>query len=324
MGWFSRSVASDGAAARGGRYEPAPLTTIPDDPLAAAVQLRRYGVLLRPPELWRRSSQLPELRDTALQKVDEEFALVPEGVTSIELQLNGESGGQERDVATQPFLLARCAVTNADYQLFVDAAVYQDSSLWPEAVWPHLMEFCDQTGTAGPRYWRGGRHDRRLARHPVVGVSWLEASVYAAWAGYRLPTEPEWQVAAAWQLGPTAASPRRYPWGDALDLECCNIWASGHNRPLPVEACPAGAAPNGVLQLIGNTWEWVEGDLDCRDEEGCEVVGEAPLKVIRGGAFDTYFPWQATSTFRSGLPMLARAHNVGFRCALDVSAHQQT
>ncbi len=320
MGWFSRSAATPHAPARAQRYEPAPVTRISDDPMTAAAQVHRYGVLLRPPEAWRKAAELPKLRAAALKKVDESFALVPEGATSIELQLNTETCGQERDTATQPFLLARCAVTNADYQLFVDAGVYEDASLWPECIWPHLIQFCDQTGAPGPRYWRGGRHDRRLARHPVVGVCWFEAYVYAAWAGYRLPTEAEWQVAAAWQLGSAAAGPRRYPWGDVLDLECCNIWASGHNHSLPVEACPAGAAPNGVLQLIGNTWEWVDADLDYRDDEGCEVVGEAPLKVIRGGAFDTYFAWQATSTFRSGLPMLARAHNVGFRCAMDVSA----
>lgn len=324
MGWFSRADAPDRAADRARRYEPAPLTRIPEDPAAAALPLRRLGVLLRPPEPWRQSSALPKLQDAALRKVDEEFALVPEAVTSIELQLNAETGGQVRDVATRPFLLARCAVTNADYQLFVDAGAYEDSGLWPEEVWPYLIEFRDQTGAPGPRYWRGGRHDRRLARHPVVGVCFLEACVYAAWAGYRLPTEAEWQVAASWQLGPAAASPRRYPWGDALDLECCNIWASGHGGPLAVEACPAGAAPNGVLQLIGNTWEWVNGDLDCRDGEGCTIIGEAPLKVIRGGAFDTYFAWQATSMFRSGLPLLARVHNVGFRCALDAGARGQT
>ncbi len=318
MGWFSKSDAADRTAGAAAHYEPAAVTRVPDDPLAAAGQLRRFGMLVRPPEPWSRSSELPKLRDAALQKIDESFALVPDGATSIALQLNAEAGGQEHDVTTQPFLMSRCAVTNADYQLFVDAGGYEDSSLWPEAVWPYLIEFCDRTGNPGPRYWQGGRHDQRLARQPVVGVCWFEAWVYAAWAGYRLPTESEWQVAAAWQVGPAVASPRRYPWGDALDLECCNIWASGHRGPLRVDACPAGAAPNGVLQLVGNTWEWVDADLNCQDEEGCEVVGEAPLKVIRGGAFDTYFAWQATSTFRSGLPTLARAHNVGFRCVMDI------
>jgi len=44
------------------------------------------------------------------------------------------------------------------------------------------------------------------------------------------------------------------------------------------------------------------------------------LKGLRGGAYDSFFPWQATSTFRTGLEGLARVHNVGFRCAMDLLA----
>jgi iron(II)-dependent oxidoreductase len=88
---------------------------------------------------------------------------------------------------------------------------------------------------------------------------------------------------------------------------------------LPVNACPGGAAPNGVEQLIGNVWEWTSSDFVTTDDEGRPVIGgEMALKSIRGGAFDTYFPWQATSQFRTGLAGLSRTHNVGFRCALDL------
>ena len=85
-----------------------------------------------------------------------------------------------------------------------------------------------------------------------------------------------------------------------------------------MDACPAGAAPNGIQQLVGNTWEWVASDFNCTDDQGRDIVGESLLKGIRGGAFDTYFAWQATGAFRSGLPCLARVGNVGFRCALDL------
>ncbi len=316
MGWFSRKSAA--AATPTGSFEPAPRVESAKDPVEAALQTQRYGLLVRPPAEWRQLPSFTRVRNAVRQQIEAEFALVPPGVTSLALHVNPEPGTAERDVETAGFLLGRCAITNAQYQAFIDSGGYELADLWPEDVWPQLVKFCDQSGAPGPRYWRDGRHDRRLARHPVVGICWYEAAVYAAWAGLRLPSEAEWQVATAWQVGAAETSPRRYPWGDALDLECCNLWASGHNHTLPVDACPAGAAPNGVLQLIGNTWEWINADLDCRDEDGGEVVGEAPLKVIRGGAFDTYFPWQATSTFRSGLPALARVHNVGFRCVLDL------
>ena len=53
-------------------------------------------------------------------------------------------------------------------------------------------------------------------------------------------------------------------------------------------------------------------------EQGQAVVGDMLMKGIRGGAYDTYFAWQATGTFRSGLACLVRSHNVGFRCAMDL------
>ena len=103
-----------------------------------------------------------------------------------------------------------------------------------------------------------------------------------------------------------------------MDYQRCNLWGTSRGGLAPVDAYPNGAAPNGVRQLVGNVWEWTAGDFEVTDAEGLIVVGEMPLKCIRGGAYDTYFDTQATSTFRTGQILLARAHNVGFRCALEV------
>lgn len=299
-------------------YQPAERARLSQSAVERALDTHRYGRLLNPPAEWKRDAGLGKARRQAADAIDEIFALVPAGRTAITMRINDEPGCPEVDFDTEPYLLARFPITNEDYQLFVDAGAYDEPDHWPEPVWPHLINFKDLTGAPGPRYWRDGRHDRRLARHPVVGISWYEAATYAAWAGYRLPTEAEWQVAATWQLAADASTIRRYPWGDALDLECCNIWASGHAGTLSVDACPAGAAPNGVQQLVGNTWEWVDADFECTDDTDRPIIGESVLKCIRGGAYDTYFPWQATGRFRSGVPALARCHNVGFRCAMDL------
>jgi iron(II)-dependent oxidoreductase len=329
MGWFAKKSKTDRplggpipetAIAPAAGFRPAAKPSLSSDAVEAALQSRRYGALLHAPEEWQRLSSFRKASETAAQKVDDAFALSPDGATTLTMRINDEPGAPEREVVTPAFLLARRCVSNEDYQFFVDSGAYEDSALWPEAVWPHLIRFCDQTGNPGPKYWREGRHDQRQAHHPVVGICWFEAAVYAAWAGYRLASEAEWQVTAAWQVGTEATTARRYPWGDSLDLECCNIWASGHSKPLPVDACPGGATPNGVLQMIGNVSEWVDGDFDCQDDQGRDVVGETPLRCIRGGAYDTYFPWQATSQFRTGLPPLSRCHNVGFRCALSLPA----
>jgi iron(II)-dependent oxidoreductase len=184
-----------------------------------------------------------------------------------------------------------------------------------------LIDFKDLTGHPGPRFWEHGRHDKRLADHPVVGVCYYEAAAYAFWTGARLATEAEWQMAASWRIRSSAQVLRRYPWGDALDTTRCNIWASNIGRTVPVHEFSPGAAPNGVLQLVGNVWEWTEGDFMVTDKDGRPIVGDMLMKVIRGGAFDTYFPSQATSSFRTGLNVLFRMHNVGFRCALDADRH---
>lgn len=301
-------------------FEPAEPLHLEADPLLRCLQLERFGMITARQESWRNHPGAKAVLDSAANALDEMFALVPEGFASLPQTANGLPGAPELDVETQAFLLQRHTVTNAQFQKFVDAGGYEDLEYWPKDIWPHIIDFRDQTHTSGPRYWRNGRHNKLLAHHPVVGVCYYEAAAYARWAGYRLPSEAEWQMAASWRIRSSANVLRRYPWGDALDIRRCNIWASGVGTTLPVHGCDSGAAPNGVLQLIGNVWEWTSSDFDITDDEGRNIVGDMLMKSIRGGAFDTYFPFQATSAFRTGLPSLVRAHNTGFRCAMDLEA----
>ena len=322
MGLFSRnkpiSKPAAPVTAKQGPYQPAARIKLSGDDLVRALQTRRLGRILQGRHQWADHPDFKKTYDTASELVDAYFALVPDGYVSIAISIFDQPGSPEQDHDTDSFLIARYAVTNADYQYFVDDGGYENLELWPEEIWPHLIDFKDQTGEPGPRFWQGGRHHRELADHPVVGVSFYEATAFAQWAGYRLPTEAEWQMAASWRIRSSAHVHRRYPWGDALDLSYCNIWASGHGRTLPVSDCAGGAAPNGTLQLIGNVWEWTDADFEAVDRDGRTVMGDTLLKVIRGGAFDTYFPWQAVSVFRSGLGGVSRAHNTGIRCAMDL------
>jgi len=104
-----------------------------------------------------------------------------------------------------------------------------------------------------------------------------------------------------------------------MDNQRCNIWSSKHGQTVPVDQYPRGAAPNQVLQLVGNTWEWTDAEYQISDEQGSPVLGEMPMQSIRGGAFDTYFESQSTALFRTGQIALARTPNIGFRCAMDLS-----
>ncbi len=291
---------------------------VADDPLRALLQLGRYGVVVSNSERWQDHPERDVLLRHAVETIDEIFALVPEGFVSIAQTVSQDPGGPEVDVETDPFLICRHPVTNAEYQQFVDAGGYEELENWPQEMWPHLIGFKDQSGSAGPRFWLSGRHDPQLADHPVVGVSFYEASAYAVWAGYRLASEAEWQMAASWRTRTTAHIFHSFPWGDAFDTDRCNIWATGLGTTVSVDRFPEGAAPNGALQLIGNVWEWTSSTFEAFDEHGRPVVGSTLMKSVRGGAFDTYFSAQTTSDFRTGVGALIRPHNVGIRCAMPL------
>ncbi|MCH7631931.1 MAG: formylglycine-generating enzyme family protein [Planctomycetes bacterium] len=246
------------------------------------------------------------------------MALVPAGNVSLPPSISTESTQPDEESSVAPFLLDVHCVTNTRFQKFVDAGGYDALEFWPEEIWPHLIELKDLTEQPGPRFWRQGRCDVRLTEHPVIGISWFEAQAYALWIGQRLPTEAEWQMAASWHLNSSTDMMRRFPWGDAMDRNRCNVWSSRIAATVPVTEYPNGAAPNHVLQLVGNVWEWTDTEYNTSDENGRPIVGEMPMHVIRGGAFDTYFELQATSQFRTGQIALARTHNTGIRCAMDL------
>lgn len=301
------------------QYEPAPRETLSTDPARRLFQQGRHNLILNDEDKLRTHPGGANVVEQAKNELEHRMALVPAGSVSIATTLSAQPGGAEEEVELEPFLLDVHAVTNARFQHFVDDGGYDNLDYWPEEIWPHLIELKDQTGEPGPRYWRHGRHDVRLTDHPIVGISWYEAQAFALFIGQRLPTDAEWQMAGCWHINSSADILRRFPWGDAMDNTRCNIWSSRQGGTVPVSSYPKGAAPNQVLQLVGNIWEWTDSEYNVTDDEGGPIVGEMPMHVIRGGAFDTYFEAQATSHFGTGQIALARVHNIGVRCAMNLS-----
>jgi iron(II)-dependent oxidoreductase len=280
----------------------------------------RVALLLRP-------QIAASLSDSDLQKaqeaLDDAMAMVPEGQVALRPRcydmLDGESAERaERLIQVEGLFLDRYAVTNSQYLEFVTAGGYEQMSLWDEALWPAVLTFIDRTGQPGPRFWENGAFPDGKEDHPVVGITWYEAGAYARWAGKRLPTDAEWVKAASWPVFADGGRPvqRKYPWGDAMDRKRTNIWGSALNTTVPVHALEGGASANGVLQLVGNVWEWTSTSFGAWEPSTRKIETSMPLKSIRGGAFDTYFETQVHSQFQSGENPLARKHNVGFRCAL--------
>ncbi len=299
-------------------YAPSAPGELPADSLERMLQQRRFGLIVRNREKYAAHPKGETICRQACDALENTLALVPEGMATLAQTLTDQPDSPQTDIDVAPYYLAIHAVTNSDYQLFVDDGAYENLDLWPEEIWPHLIEFQDLTGAPSPRFWREGCHDARRAKHPVTGVSWYEAAAYAAWSGMRLPTEAEWQMAASWRIKSSADLFRRFPWGDAMDCTRCNLWNTGVGTTVPVDKYPDGAAPNGIIQMVGNVWEWVSTEFNILADDQTPVVGEMPMMGVRGGAFDTYFESQATSVFRSGQISLGRTHNTGLRCALDL------
>ncbi len=163
------------------------------------------------------------------------------------------------DVAVPGFLIDRHEVTNEEFLRFVSAGGYQEASYWPDDMVargtpvPSASSggtFVDRTGLPGPRYWSGGTYPEATSDHPVVGVSWYEASAHAAWRGAKIPTLEQWYRAA---LGDNLTV---YPWGD--DVATVEFRA---NLDLPSTAAvgsyPAGVSPFGCTDMAGNVREWL-------------------------------------------------------------------
>jgi gamma-glutamyl hercynylcysteine S-oxide synthase len=164
-------------------------------------------------------------------------------------------------VQIAPFRIARCAVTNEAFAAFVDGGGYTRAELWSDAGWSWRLA----AGAQHPVYWRADRsgwHERRydrsvpLARHaPVMHVNFHEAQAYCRWARRRLPSEVEWECAAAGVPG-APGEKRMQPWGEASPTRgLANVYG-GPGEPVAVSACAAGDSAWGCRQLTGNVWEW--------------------------------------------------------------------
>ncbi len=287
----------------------------------------RYALLLRP-EMNRHLDRDHIMR--AVRHLDEAMALVPAGrvlLGPLAEQASSSSGAFDANPTmlerfmyrVEALYLDRFTVTNLEYQQFVDAGGYEKLEYWHEEALPALLDFVDETGQPGPRYWFDGRYQGGDERRPVVGVSWYEAAAYARWAGKRLPTDAEWTKAGAWPVesAPGRIAQRRYPWGESFDIRRANLWGTHSKGPVEVDEYPDGESVGGVHQLVGNVWEWSGSSLLASAEPSLHVP--ETFKSVRGGAFDTYFENHATCHYQSGEHPLARRHNIGFRLALPMS-----
>ncbi|HKS49082.1 MAG TPA: ergothioneine biosynthesis protein EgtB [Amycolatopsis sp.] len=290
-----------------------------DETMLATHQLRRgEPVLHAPPVPGRRTGALPA------------EVLVPAGPflmgTSVEpWALDNERPAHE--VVVDAFFIDTAPVTNGAYLEFVESGGYHERRWWSEAGWAYRTAH----DITAPRFWRreaGGWWRTRFGLDEpvppeqfVVHVSFYEAEAYAAWAGKRLPTEPEWEKAA--RFDPATGQSRRYPWGNGDPTpEHANL-GQRYLSPSVAGAYPAGVSALGVHQLIGDVWEWTSTDFHGYPgfaafpyREYSEVFFGPEYKVLRGGSFGTDAA-AIRGTFRNWDYPIRRQIFSGFRCARD-------
>jgi ergothioneine biosynthesis protein EgtB len=192
---------------------------------------------------------------------------IPGGAVTLGADFDRSTFGWDNEFPERPdhvasFTMDRTPVRHAEYLDFIAAGGYERPEFWSEDDWAWRQRVHHDH----PVFWvRNGKRWRyrtlfdelpldQVADWPVY-VSWAEARAYAKWKGGALPTEAELHRA---MYGTPDGGTRAYPWGDtAPGPEHANL-GFHHWAPTPVGAHPAGASAWGVLDLVGNGWEWTE------------------------------------------------------------------
>lgn len=210
-----------------------------------------------------------------------------------------------RKVNVDAFYIDKHEVTNAQFKEFILANGYKTRKYWTKEGWDFIRKkrvyyIYPEKATYHIDSPLGfGENDVSTApNHPVIGVSWYEASAYAKWAGKRLPTEAEWEKAAR------GTDARIYPWGNKFDFSKLKYFPH-HDKLSPVGSYPKGASPYGVLDMAGSVAEWCADNIDNKE-----------TKVLRGGGWDA-LRLQLRCTYRKNQPPIYQYYNTGFRCAKD-------
>ncbi|PNY38793.1 hypothetical protein C2E31_02505 [Rhodopirellula baltica] len=292
--FFTRPLSffrSPGRAKSKADSAPPPVLDFPNAPpdIRLLVRNRQYAHIVRPQDGVQFDA---ESIGFAWQAIDHDMAYVPGGT----VVLQGEYATNTSEGLTlvpqmlgtsevESLFIDRWCVTNHDYKRFVDDGGYDDVHLWPEQILTTVLQFVDTTRHPGPALWKDGRPLPGTEAQPVSGVCWYEANAYAQWAGKRLPTSAEWQRAATWSLSKgDSLTEARYPWGNSFDPSFANTWASGNHCIASVHDFPKGSTPDGIRQMVGNVWEWINTQYLLAATEEITVHMQDSMAEIRGGA----------------------------------------
>jgi len=256
--------------------------------IEAATTLGRLGDPRYPVDLEQWQAELGRLPQT-FGSAPDYFCHLPGGDHRI--------GGWDEDepsatLALRPFWLARFPITVAQYAPFAAEGYLSNAQRWWQ---PQAWQWLQREQRHKPLWWNDGGVAN--PSRPVVGVTWHEAMAYCAWLSarlrdalapgmiIRLPSEAEWETAAAWD---GTDGYRDYPWGDhAPSVDRALYNAAKLSAPAPVGCCPIGTAACGALDMAGNVWEMTLSDYHGYPRRSHQVVRDSSGDSVawRGGSF---------------------------------------
>lgn len=205
----------------------------------------------------------------------------------------------QHPVNVESFAIAKAATSYQQYAAFIDEGGYENQQYWDKAGW----EWLQQNKITSPNGWKKDANGNWLIKafdqwhpmHPhaaVIHINWFEASAWCRWAGRRLPTEAEWELAASGTPDNINAK-RTYPWGNEPPTEKHVNMNARAMRTIDVSALPDGDSAYGCRQMLGNVWEWTADTFapypgfvaDMYQDYSQPLFGQT--KVLRGGAWAT-------------------------------------
>ncbi len=235
---------------------------------------------------------------------------------------DGSFGPGATESLSSDFSMSKFLITNGQFGQFISDGGYAERNYWTTNGWAWKGRI------AQPAYWTNAKFNG--PDQPVVGVSWYEAVAFCNWrsakegltpaydssgradptaSGYRLPTEVQWEYAAA--KGAPGESRRIYPWGDKWDsaFAVCQVKPPGALKTANVGSkSPGGDTPQGLADMAGNVWEWCsdneEGDATIAGSVSSDryyFQDDSPGQrfILRGGSWVIDFPTGLRSAFRS-------------------------
>ena len=229
--------------------------------------------------------------DQSYYEMPDQFKRIPAGRSLI-----GE-GNDSHSVSVNSFEISKYPVTNLAYQKFVK-----------------------QSNHTPPSHWNS-EFPQTLRDHPVVEVNWYDALAYCEWLSnstgihHRIPTEIEWERVAR------GVENTVYPWGNSFNPKNCNCWELGVGWTTPVNCFLRSASSFGVLDMVGNIWEWCSTlftGYPYQADDGREDLEDDGWRVLRGGSWMDH-EWGVRAARRlSGNP-ITFSHNTGFRVVREIS-----